>query len=91
MKRVHLIISGDVQGIGFRAWAKEAARKLDLIGWVRNRDDGAVELVAEGSEANLNEFIALCHKGPEVAWVTDVKTEWGKATGEFINFEIRFS
>ena len=50
MKRIHLIISGDVQGVGYRAWTKRQAKDLGIVGWVKNREDKAVELVGEGEE-----------------------------------------
>lgn len=86
MVRVHLIISGDVQGMGFRAWARSQAQQLGLTGWVKNRDDGSVEIVAEG--AKVEEFIKRCQKGSEVAWVDKVNVEWQQATGEFMRFEV---
>ncbi len=88
MKRVRIIVSGDVQGVGYRSWAKGKAKELGLSGWVKNRDDGAVEIVAEGSKSKLEEMIVLCQKGPEVAWVKEVIVEWEKAVGEFVVFEV---
>ena len=60
MKRAHLIISGDVQGVGFRAWIVRQAKEFSLTGWVKNREDGAVELVAEGVRQSLEELIKRC-------------------------------
>jgi len=88
MKRVHCIISGDVQGVGFRAWVLHIARDKHLVGWVKNREDGAVELVAEGPRDFLEEFVTVCQHGPEVAWVEHVAATWGEATKEFIGFEV---
>ncbi|HCM38084.1 MAG: Acylphosphatase [Candidatus Gottesmanbacteria bacterium GW2011_GWB1_43_11] len=90
MKRVHIIISGDVQGVGFRAWMRGQALKLGLTGWVKNRPDKTVEAVVEGSEEKLRELIKDCHHGPDVDWVTDVQTTWGKYQNEFMTFEVRF-
>lgn len=90
MKRIHLIISGDVQGVGFRSWVREEARKFGLTGWVKNREDRTVELVVEGEESVLRELIELCRRGPEVAWITGVQVKREEASGEFINFEVRF-
>lgn len=87
MKRVHLIISGDVQGVGFRAWARELAQGK-LVGWIKNTGDGPVEIVVEGSRRTLEDFIAACQHGPEVAWVEKVDVEWLPATGEFVNFSV---
>lgn len=88
MKRIHLNISGFVQGVGYRAWVKRQARSLPLTGWIRNRQDGAVEVIAEGSTEKLNEFIALCRQGPPVSDVTDVTVQWSAATREFELFEV---
>lgn len=88
MKRVHLVISGDVQGVGFRAWVVRQAKELSLTGWVKNREDGAVEVIAEGLKHDLEEFIKCCHDGPELSWVESIDTQWQEATGEFVHFAI---
>jgi acylphosphatase len=72
MPVIHLIIRGKVQGVFFRATAKEVADELDIKGWVKNTVEGNVEVTAEGSEAQLRKFIAWAHKGPARAVVTDV-------------------
>ena len=88
MKRVHLIISGDVQGVGYRAWAVGQAKELSLTGWVKNREDGAVEVVVEGERSDLEEFIKRSQHGPEVAWVEKVDVQWSNGTGEYLRFEV---
>jgi len=88
MKRVCLVISGDVVGVGFRAWARRQAQALQLTGWVENREDRTVELVAEGQQEALEKFIAVCKKGPDVAWVEAVSAEWLPATREFMDFAV---
>jgi acylphosphatase len=85
-QRVHVRISGRVQGVFFRASAEAEARRLGLSGWVRNCPDGSVELVAEGPKAKLDELLAWCRHGPPRAEVEDVQVEWGPFTGEFPNF-----
>ena len=90
MKRIHLIITGDVQGVGFRAWITREAKNLELVGWVKNRTDDTVEIVAEGKEKELQKLIELCHQGPEISWVKDVLVEWSEATNELIGFEVIF-
>lgn len=87
-QRVHLVISGDVQGVGYRMWVRGAARKLGLIGWVKNREDGTVEVVAEGAKKGLEEFADRCKRGPDVAWVEKMEAVWEKTTGEFVGFEV---
>ena len=88
MSRVHVIISGDVQGVGFRAWAMHLAKELHLVGWVTNREDDTVEVVAEGEKLDLVDFANQCHKGPELAAVKTVDIQWEKPTGEFMSFEV---
>ena len=72
---VHLIIKGSVQGVGYRWWARGEARRLGLDGWVRNRHDGAVELVAAGPEAAIEEMIEACWSGPPTAAVHIVQQQ----------------
>lgn len=68
----HLMIHGRVQGVWYRAWTVETARRLDLVGWVRNRADGSVEVVVEGDEAAIAQFVALAHAGPPAAKVARI-------------------
>ena len=97
MKRVHLIIRGDIQGVSFRAWTlrqgfdgelSRTAQGLQLTGWVKNRTDGSVELVAEGPQDKLGELVKRCQRGPEMAWVEKVEVNWSEATGEFFQFTV---
>ena len=67
-----LIIKGKVQGVFYRAKAKEAAGAAGITGWVRNTDDGHVEAMVSGNEAQLDEFINWCRRGPERAVVADM-------------------
>lgn len=71
---VRVVISGRVQGVGYRAWAEETARELGLNGWVRNRRDGTVEAVFMGHDGVVEEMLALCMEGPSSAAVTHVET-----------------
>lgn len=88
-KRIHVKITGDVTGVGYRYWTKIQAEKLELTGWVRNRDEGYVEAVFEGPKDILLQMIDKCHEGPEISWVENVEVEWKDATGENNNFTIR--
>ena len=88
MKRVHLIVSGRVQGVCYRMYAVDEARRLGVTGWVRNLLDRTVEVVAEGEKQALGEFLDWCRNGPQFASVTGVKAEYSEATGEFESFEI---
>jgi len=89
MKRVHLFVSGRVQGVFFRAHTRDLAQKLGLSGFVRNLPDGRVEVVAEGPEEKLQELIQFCHHGPPLAHVTHVEIRWEEPTGEFRGFSVR--
>ena len=89
--RLHAIVEGRVQGVGFRAFAIRKAGDLGLTGWVRNRWDGSVEVVAEGERALLDKFAAALLVGPASAYVTRLIPEWQAATGEFARFSARSS
>jgi acylphosphatase len=69
---VHVRISGRVQGVGYRAWTADEARRRGLAGWVRNRPDGDVEAVFSGPRAAVDAMIEACRKGPALARVGDV-------------------
>ena len=88
--RLHLIISGCVQGVSFRAWVVRQAENLKLVGWVKNRDDGSVEILAEGVKNNLLKFIVLCRRGSPAAVVDGIALHWGKTKIAFTGFEIKF-
>ena len=88
MVRVVLKISGRVQGVGFRWAAQDEATRLGITGWVRNSDDGGVEVVAEGDEAQIERFVAWCRKGPPGARVHDLDERGRAATSEFASFRI---
>ena len=87
--RLHALIEGRVQGVGFRYFVEENAVALDLKGWVRNRWDGSVEVVAEGDRQSLEKLLSALRRGPRAAYVSDVRSEWSQATGEFRNFYVR--
>ncbi|HIC96392.1 TPA: acylphosphatase [Candidatus Bipolaricaulota bacterium] len=89
-RRVHLFISGRVQGVFFRANTCDQASRLSLTGWVRNLPDGRVEVVVEGEEAKVKELIDWCHRGPPGAQVRGVEVHWEDYRGEFSGFEIRY-
>jgi acylphosphatase len=78
-----------VQGVGYRATTLDEARRLGLAGWVRNRVDGKVEVLAEGGEAKLNLFLAYLNRGPWGAHVTSVAADWDDAQGAPIPFQVK--
>lgn len=88
MKRVLLLISGDVTGVGFRFSTIQIARELGLTGWVRNTEDGKVEIIAEGEKEKLENLVMWARKGPPLAQVEKVNVEWQEATGEFRDFDV---
>uniref|UniRef100_A0A7C4TF05 Acylphosphatase n=1 Tax=candidate division WOR-3 bacterium TaxID=2052148 RepID=A0A7C4TF05_UNCW3 len=88
--RAHLLISGIVQGVFFRAHSRDIAQRLNLTGWVRNLPNGMVEIVAEGDITALKEFVEWCHIGPPGARVREVEIKWEEPTGEFRDFEIKY-
>jgi acylphosphatase len=83
-----LIIHGHVQGVGYRYWAETEAMRLGLDGWVRNRLDSTVELVAAGPPAAVAEFVEACHTGPRAARVTSVQRVDAEDEG-FVGFRAR--
>lgn len=70
-----ILVTGRVQGVWFRAWTQEQARAIGLDGWVRNRKDGAVEIVVAGPEEGVTGLIARCHQGPSGARVDQVEVD----------------
>ena len=89
MKRIHVYISGLVQEVFFRAATRRAAADLNLTGWVRNMDDGHVEVVLEGDEADVDKMIEWCKVGPPAARVEKVTTAEEHYTGGFPDFSIK--
>lgn len=88
--RVHVRIEGKVQGVYFRSWAVDRAQELQLTGWVRNAEDGAVEITAEGEKAQLEKLISMMKMGPPAARVKEVKAVWQPFKNEFKHFEIKY-
>ena len=89
-KRATITVRGRVQGVFFRSNAEKEARKLGLKGYVKNTDDGSVEIVAEGSGQKIKSMIEWCRKGPAFSKVDDIDSAIGDATGEFETFSIRY-
>jgi acylphosphatase len=87
-ERLHGIVRGDVQGVGFRYFLIRRAQALGLEGWVTNRDDAAVEFVAEGSRRDLEQLERAAREGPRMARVTGVEVSWSPATGGLDRFDI---
>ncbi|MEL7645782.1 MAG: acylphosphatase [Anaerolineaceae bacterium] len=88
-QRLHVLVEGHVQGVGFRYFTLEQARRLGLSGWVRNLPGGAVEAEAEGPRENLLAFLEALAEGPAGAVVRRVRPEWLPASGGDFRFRVR--
>ena len=82
------MVRGYVQGVGFRYFVLGRGREAGLRGWVRNRPDGAVECVAEGPRQQLEWLLAELHRGPRLARVSEVETEWQPPRGDVDDFDV---
>lgn len=82
LARLHVILTGRVQGVGFRYSCEEEAESRGLAGWVRNLPDGGVEAAFEGPRTDVEEMLVWCRKGPPAARVTNVELRWEEARGE---------
>jgi len=89
MKQIHIIVTGFVQGVGFRQMVKHEARKRGITGWTRNLMDGTVEALAIGPEDKLLELIEACKKGPFLSQVDNVHVEWEENGEELEGFTVR--
>lgn len=89
-KRLHVYISGRVQGVFFRATTRRKASELGIKGWVKNLADGRVEAVFEGEEDKLKKILNWSHQGPSRADVDNVETHWKEYQGDFAGFNIRY-
>lgn len=85
---INLLVTGDVQGVFYRASTLEQAQQLNLSGWVKNLADGSVEVVAEGSRYALDTLADWCKRGPPAAAVDHVSVRWGRHRDEFKTFQI---
>ena len=89
--RLHALITGMVQGVGFRFFVLRSAEELGLAGWVRNRWDGTVEMVAEGSQPSLEKLLRFLQRGPYPGTTSQVQYDWLPASGEFSTFHIKMT
>lgn len=87
--RLHAIVEGHVQGVGFRMFVQTTAISLGVTGWVRNLWDGNVEVTAEGEQVILEKLLDALEQGPRGAHVINVHSEWTQATNEFERFQMR--
>jgi acylphosphatase len=89
-EQLHAIVQGRVQGVNFRSSTQARAKRLGLAGWVRNRPDGAVEVLAQGPRPSLEQLLEFLHKGPAMASVTAVQAEWAAAEPALSRFDIEW-
>jgi acylphosphatase len=85
---LHLLVTGSVQGVGFRYFVQQHAQNLNLTGWVRNRMDDRVEILAAGSQDALLNLLSLVRVGPKSALVTEVEVEWIEPRQTYTRFSI---
>ena len=88
--RLHATVTGLVQGVSFRWFTQRRAAELGLVGWVRNRSDGSVEIFAEGARDALEHLLDAVRVGPPGAMVENVDALWSDGSNEYHHFEIRF-
>jgi acylphosphatase len=87
IKEVLVTVYGNVQGVFFRQFALNKAKELGIVGYAKNLPEGTVEVVAQGEEEKLKEFMNSISAGPEEAQVESVDVLWGKPTEDFKTFE----
>jgi acylphosphatase len=87
--RIHIKVTGRVQGVGFRAFVLQASSLFDLTGWVRNVGYDQVEIIAEGPRNIMERFAETVKTGPRASRVDETNIEWESATGEFQQFDVR--
>lgn len=90
MQRLHAIASGRVQGVGYRNFVWKYAQKTPVCGYVKNLQNGTVEVIAEGNDDDLQALLRTMRKGPMLARVDDVSQQYSPATGEFDGFSVRY-
>ncbi|MBT8042544.1 MAG: acylphosphatase [Pontiella sp.] len=90
MKRLHIVFSGRVQGVGFRYAICQIAEPFDVTGFVRNLWDGDVEIVAEGAQQVLADFLIAVRDSRLARYVTGEQLSWGSAAGEYNEFGIAY-
>ena len=89
-EQLHAIVQGGVQGVNFRSSTQAQGKRLGLAGWVCNRPDGTVEVLAQGPRLLLQELLQFLHHGPPMASVTSVQAEWGVAEQMLGRFDVKW-
>ena len=88
--RVHVFVSGRVQGVFFRSETQHEAKRRNVSGWVQNLPDGRVEATFEGEKDDVERLIEFCRRGPSGARVTRIEVRWERYTGEFKGFRVLY-
>lgn len=87
-KRLHVFFNGMVQGVGFRFTAERISRHFEVMGFIRNLSSGQVEIVAEGEESVLKDFLEAIRESPMAPYIQSVDSKWSEARGGFTKFDI---
>ncbi|MAT38016.1 MAG: acylphosphatase [Ectothiorhodospiraceae bacterium] len=90
MESIYVVISGSVQGVGFRHFARENARGLGLVGYVKNLQNGKVEVFAQGESSDLEKYVSQLKAGPISAHVTDTQITWKEIGKKYDEFKVAF-
>lgn len=85
----HILVSGRVQGVAFRYYARNIASQLGVGGWIKNLPDGKVELLVEGSKNSVEEMVEWCKRGPRMAEVEDIEVDWLPYSGKYNEFQLK--
>lgn len=86
--QTRVLISGRVQAVFFRVWTKKQAEKLSIKGWVKNTPDNKVEALFQGPKDKIDKMIELCHSGPPLAKVKDIKVNYEESNNIYQDFKI---
>ncbi len=90
IEEFHAIVSGRVQGVGYRFFVRDQANKLCLKGYVRNLFNGEVEVLVQGRRQDMEQLLKLMQKGPEMAWIQDIEVNWRPPTEYYDSFSIAY-
>ena len=87
-RKVHVMITGIVQGVGYRAFVERQATSLGICGWVRNRKDGSVEAIFSGEASNVEAILIACRRGPRLAIIEEVRVTERSVDAELREFDV---
>lgn len=90
MNQLHILVSGNVQGVGYRYFAQMKAMTYGITGWAKNSDDGSVEIIASGQKENLDQFVKELREGNPFSEVIDIQIQQSDETNVFHSFTIKY-